>query len=366
MTRFSSNESPAGDLGVRRRPGRAAERGVALMLVLGFLAVAALLIVHLATLSQVSALESHSQTTRRRLRYAAESAAELACWRTLIFRSRHPGILPGVAGGALTDLDPEDVWLADGAPHVMPAGENERMVVRVFDADSGLDLSGPSPGARLKRLPAFQQLNDEEDAGLAQFLDTLDDYVDPDDFVRLHGKERDDYAAEGWPDMPRNRPMQMREEGFWIEGIATVFGGSPRDGDAGGAAARIRIDDLRVIPPRGVAFKRQTKPSLFSASPSLIRALLSDVTDSDIALIRDAIREWYTNRTPLSQSLPPDLFARLRARFSFTESGVVRIQVAAESGEVRFRFTLVRDIRTTALRYNAGAPWLQNWEVRMF
>ncbi len=357
-------------------PGiRSGESGVALILVMGFLVVVSLLALHMATSSEIAALQAKVLTERNRLKYEAESAANRVSWITMRYRIRHPRAryLLAAAGpnpGTAAEADEDEPWQADGTPHAWKAGR-VRLTVRILDADNGIDLSGSRPAMRLRSLPLFHPagaenpVGGEVDEAAQRFLDSLADYVDPDDLPRLDGKERAGYAAEGWPDLPRNGPLQMREEALWLPGIQ-VFSklGTASPQGAGANRAAADLDVLRIIPPYGMAFHRSRSqhPNFFAADPRLIRAMLPDLSGADIALILSARRQWRQGRVPLQQTLPPELFARLRSRFSFSESGIATIVAVAEIHGIRRTLCVTRDLDVSGFLFRSTRPWIADWQ----
>ena len=62
---------------------------------------------------------------------------------------------------------------------------------------------------------------------LTEFLDLLGDYADVDSNRRLYGREEDDYEGPGGASLPRNGPLQFREELFWLDGLPAVLAVCP-------------------------------------------------------------------------------------------------------------------------------------------
>lgn len=53
----------------------------------------------------------------------------------------------------------------------------------------------------------------------SEIIDSYLDWVDSDEFVRLNGGEAFYYRNEGFPYIPRNYPIQFKEEFEWIKGM---------------------------------------------------------------------------------------------------------------------------------------------------
>jgi len=334
------------------------QEGLALVAVLGVLAVAGLMIAHLAMLGEVVQRESAVAAERMRLKYAAESAVGDALWSYVVDRRLFANRALGQIDVARESSDWEP-WMLDGRRHV--GGEATLVTVALFDATGGIDLSGESPGSELRdRLDPNET---EQNERIRAFLDLAADYADRNDLRREpYGKERDDYEREGILNFPRNRPLQFREEVYWLEGWREALSGHvqiipPRNLQAGGGGAR------PGGPRRGAG-----KPPFFSSSPALVQRVLR-LTDGELEIVLEARRAWRESRTPLTDSLDADLMGRINSSFSFAESGLATIEARAESrmGGIhrQVRLTLNGDLRQNAAFADQGAQALAIWERRI-
>lgn len=335
-------------------------------MVLGVLAVSGLMAAHLSMSSQVVAREATAAALREELKYAAESVAERGFWLLLadraLFSSRTLGVEP--VGREELGVEP---WMMDGRIHDRQ-GVGGPLRVAVYDAEKGVDCSGVEAEARLRNV--LHSEDEQIQEGYDRFLDVLGDYVDSDDLVRIHGMERGDYEGLGMADMPRNGVLQFREELYWLIDAAEAL-------DEEAAVSNARILDpgtAKLIPPLGIAQsatdRRTTragvtaKPSFFSSSPGLLRELagLTDVELEEVLAARDA---WQRDGASLEDNLPADLVGRLKARFSFEESGVVTVVASAFSpdGKACRTVRVTRDCRTTGQAFaDAAKEYLSNWE----
>ncbi len=134
---------------------------------------------------------------------------------------------------------------------------------------------------------------------------------------------------------------------------------------------------IRVVPPLGFSFSRQTtrsrsrrnarsqrtKPSFFSASPFLIEQLLGPKA-SELENVLDARRRWAQEHIPIEDSLPPDVVGLLRSSFSFEESGVTTLvaEVTALSGGIKRTLTVTRDARSAGAFAERSRQALALWE----
>lgn len=332
------------------------QRGVALVLVLGTLAVLAVMAAHLAAISQVTANEARVSATQARLTYAAESAAERAFWLLISDRRQFPDRNLG-ASQLPREGDAGEPWMTDGRPHLMTV-DGFTVQVTVLDADAGFDFYSIDPARVLAPVLRGDDLtrNDTID----RFLDVVSDYVDADDGRRLHGKEQPEYEAEGIPDLPRNGLLQFREEVCWLDGVADVLPAARNATDS--MPAQVDLESVRIIPPPGFLFPRPQRISFFSAPPFVLQQqarLSADELDAVLA----AREEWVKNDQPPSATLDPTLYQRLSAVFNFNESGVATFRVTAigRDGEVRREWQATRDCRNLNAG-NTGGVALVYWE----
>jgi hypothetical protein len=278
---------------------------------------------HLMTISEVVAMEAKVASTRMELRYAAESTADRVFWFYLTDRRLYPDRTLGRDLSAREDSVMEP-WMLDGRQHEI---DGMQCRVTLLDARSGLDFAGSDPGRELRR--QLDPEDAEQQDRVDRFLDIAADYVDKDDHVHLHGMERGEYEAEGMTSMPRNDPFEFRQEVYWLPGWEEVVAGA-----------------IRIIPPPGLQFQRQSKAALpfFSSSPETLRRV-AQLTDIELDAVLRAREQWYDDGTLLNESLDPLLYGKLQRHFSFRESGVAAIEVEArsENGEIRRIFHLTRD-----------------------
>ena len=328
----------------RSRRGSRGQRGMALLIVMGTAAVAGVMAAHLMTISEVVAMEAKVAAERSALRYTAESLADRAFWFYLVDRRLYPDRTLG-RDMSTREESVMEPWMLDGRRHEINGAQCR---VSLLDARTGLDFTGPEPGRELRRDLDPEDM-DEKDR-IDRFLDIVADYVDKDDHVHLHGMERADYEAEGLGALPRNGPFEFREEIYWLPDWQKVVSG-----------------DIRLIPPDGMQFQRESKNKLpfFSSSPATLRraAQLDDIELDAVLRARD---QWYSDGTLLQDSLDPQLYGKIQSRFSFRESGVATVVVDARSanGEISRVLRVTRDAdfrRPTAFSDRTREAW-SVWE----
>ncbi len=327
-----------------------------MVIVLGVVAVLTVMVLQLAVSTEILAREAQVAATRSELRFAAESAAEWTVWMYLADRRSNPSRQLGRPLDPALAANQGERWLADGAWHILEDG-GAIVVVTINDADTGIDISGNDPGRTLRELLIVDSTDPEVVERVNVFADLAGDYVDGGlDLRRLHGMEKDEYAAAGWPDLPRNAPFQFREELLWLEGIDELMGLT------GETHAGRFLQALRLIPPPGTAFDRQRNANFFSASPALLQAKLG-LAPADVDELLAARRRWWQGDQTAFDNLPPDMLTRLRSLFSLQESGIVAIRATARwpGGEIVRTIQLVRDCRRPPSAAGDIPAW-QNWE----
>lgn len=332
------------------------ESGIALILVVSILAVVSVMATHMVVVSRVSAVEAKVLSDRHRLRHAAESAAERAFWLYLCDRKR----FPADHANLLSEAPPAegrgggDPWLADGTSHRFELDSDGSATVTVRDANRGYSLQGKNPHNRIRQL--FQNL--EENEQLRAFLDRLADYVDEDGNTRLDGLERAEYEALGFPQLPRNGPLEFREELLWIPGLAEAFG---RPGEEFGAGGDV-LDLFQPLPPEGDSFPN-ARPSVFSASPALLRYKLDSGLGEAESILR-AFQRARTENLPLDTLLDPATIQRVQQEFTTGESGIVVVRARASTpAGVGRTVEIVRDCRGNVGRAFRQFRYVNTWDM---
>ena len=154
-----------GEHSPRLLPGRAGERGIALILVLWVLALLSVLAVGFASNARTELLIVRNQVESARARAIAEAGISLAILE-------------------MTQVDLEQRWPADGREHVLTYGEN-LIRVRVQDEAGKIDINA-APDEMLEGL--FRTVGVDA-APASRLVDAIADWKDPDDLRRLSGAE---------------------------------------------------------------------------------------------------------------------------------------------------------------------------------
>lgn len=329
---------------------RADQRGVALIIVLGSVALAIIVAGMLISSSQTTGIIAKVNVDRSRGKYAGESALAFAQWMVISDRRQFPGNRRLGIPNLQRDEYDEPAWMADGRTHVVHLPDDMIAEIRVLDASSGWDFASPSM-IRVVRQQLLRPIDEEEAQDterrdeISAFFDALEDYLDPDDLHRLHGMERDQWEAEGLKRFPRNNKLSFREEVYWIYGVEKLV---PRL--AGGDNVLPPQDVIRIIAPPGV--ERFTgKPAFFSSTPEMIQAV-AGLTHEELQFVLQCRDEWYDNEMALADCLD-DVYGRINSTMLLSESGVYTFEIHARDhlGEIGRTLVATIDLRTLPADY---------------
>lgn len=315
--------------------GRRGERGSALVAVLCLIFTAGIITTAVLALSKIGSFTVAAHVELQRSMYVAEGAGNRVQWLLAADRSLNSDRTLGS-----TEYSDETVerFLADGVVHQLDYyGQPVEFVIT--DTVSGVDVSGTNFTSSLNELASNMDDEDEwlEKVSLAVTL--LTDYVDSDDDITPDGREAGDYEEMGMAPLPRNEELQYREEIFYMPEILSVL---PPDSDG-------RLSRVRLVPPDGVTNLTGTA-SLFSADKELLRTVCG-LDDEETKLVLAALDEWKTNRTQISESLDPELYAKL-SPLSKSESGNYTVLIRSPKTEKR----PFRKLVFSYVGYDTGGP----------
>lgn len=309
------------------------QKGAALIAVLCFILLVNVLIASSVSLSQLVNYTSKETTQRGASAYLVEGAAARAIWLLVNDKKKYPERSLGETDYANAE---EERYLADGTEHKFES-DGAEVTVRIFDMGSGSSIAGKTPSSKLQRTQS--DCGDDEKAyeDYKDFLDKVDDYVDSDPFVRLHGAEKNEYLTLKMPPLPRNGDFIFREEVLWIPGCSQFF----KPDEYG------MVWDFQIIPLKGLP-KIIGKDNFFSVSKGQIMSDLG-LNQSDTEKVIRARDEWAKNGMSLSTSLGEELFNRLKGEYSFKESGfytfVVKVRPEKGRSERVLTFSLKLESR---------------------
>ena len=318
------------------------QSGMALVMVMGVLAVTMLLVVHIMCVCEVISRESYVDVQKYNLRTVAESAAEQTFWMHLVDRKLFSNRTIGQSLEERIGNELEDVWMTDRRVHTpFPDQSCESYIAAVEKT-----LVVNEPTSFQKNIPIDDTERTEE---VENFLDLLRDYVDSDSVRMLNGKDTEDYEAEGLLAMPRNEAMQFREELYWLDGWENSVRG-----------------ELTIVPPNGKSFSSNaTKPSFFSASEQEIREILHEESEDFILQVLQAQQAWTQDHQPIEDSLDVDALTTVKQKFNFRETNVAEYIAIATSPDrsIRSTFRFIRqcDMTSTSIFADSNSQSLSIW-----
>jgi len=180
---------------------RAAQRGIALMLVLWILALLTIIAVGLTAAQRTESALARNQLAAARFDAAADAAISWA-------------VLNLLAPATAFEDEEVDPWVPDGSARPWSfAGET--LEIRVFNEASRIDLN-KAPRDLLEDLLSAAGLAADEASALA---DAIEDWRDRDDLTGLNGAEDDDYENAGRSYGAKDGPFDSVEELQLVLGV---------------------------------------------------------------------------------------------------------------------------------------------------
>ena len=240
--------------------GKRPDGGVALLMVLWILAV---LTVTVLSFSYTTRSETYAAISFREgveKKFLAEGGIERGLME-IIYRKTN-------ASAPATETS--GVWKTDGTAYPVTA-DNGSFVVSIMNESGKVDIN-TTPELILRNLFANLGLSMEE---VDTIVDSIGDWRDADDLVRLHGAESDYYMSLPTPYKPRNADFQTLEELLLVKGVTPqiLYGGGEKKGV---------IDYLTV-------YSRSTRINVNAAPKEVLLAVPGMTTDAADAIL--ALRE---------------------------------------------------------------------------
>ena len=299
------------------------EEGSALIIALGMVVLVSLLAISIVTVSQMTDKLSKTVTDRARAAYLAEDSLEMMIWLLNSDIRKHPNR----SLGAASEDDDGPRVMCDACEHTRKLPSDWRSSVVITDAVSGYSISGSNPTAYLR---GREREFEEDEALLEEYklcLNRLRDYVDTNDFTQLTGgMEREGYDALGLAPLPRNKPLEYRDEILWIPGFSRFL-----SLDSYGS-----LSNIRIIAPQGMRPLRG-KPNFFTADESQLSSM-TRMDENQVGIVMNARDAWRKNpgASAFSEGLSTNVLSSLRRNYSFRESGCYTffIKILGERGNV--------------------------------
>ena len=280
-----------------KKYSRSKEKGSALLAVLVLVFTGGLITALMMAVGNSGSFEVATHVEQQRSMFEAEGIAQRVQWLIAADRYLH-------GSETLGETDYEefeyDRFIADGTPHTIDYyGRLVKVVIE--DARQGRRMDGSQYRRSLDSLKVGMA-DDEDYIEMVDILkDKITDYIDTNDDVSNEGMEESDYEAEDMKPLPRNGTIQFREELLYIPGFRDLL---PVDKEG-------ILSSVRLIPPENTV-TISGNPSLLTATRQEIMNYCNIDDEDEIESIMEAIKEWKTEKIPLSDgSLDPLLLGRL-------------------------------------------------------
>ena len=205
----------------RHRKGRAAERGIALMLVLWVMIALMAVVISFAALTRGETKAALTFRTSLENQFAAEAAIERGIME-IIYRNANRG--------QTLILEKREVWRLDGTPYSGRLGESGyRVSITDESGKIGINALTDQTGIVLKNLLVqFGATPEKADV----IVDSVLDWKDEDNLHRLNGAEDEYYGSLPTPYKTRNAAFETLEELLLVRGVDAdiLYGSRDRQG----------------------------------------------------------------------------------------------------------------------------------------
>jgi len=180
-------------------------KGIALILVIWIVAILMVIVLSFAYMSKVESSSMISYKEGVEEKFIAEAGMERAA-EEIIYRQTNLGA-PKEEGKA-------DIWKTDGTPNTFTLGDGT-CLVRIINEAGKIDIN-KAPDIVLKGLLVAVGVKDED---ADTIVDSIEDWRDADDLVRLHGAESDYYMSLPVPYKAKNADFESIEELLLVKGM---------------------------------------------------------------------------------------------------------------------------------------------------
>jgi general secretion pathway protein K len=196
-------------------------RGIALIMVLWVLAVLMVIALSFSYTARTESLSAVAFKDGVEKKFIAEAGIEKAAME-IIYRRMHPNVQ--------TDVNGAETWRMDGTPYTVNI-EGGHYTVRIIDESGKINLNTLTDASAI----IFKNLllnNGVEETVANTIVDSVLDWKDPDDFVRLNGAESDYYMSLPSPYKAKNANFETLEELLLVKGMtpAILYGEAAKGG----------------------------------------------------------------------------------------------------------------------------------------
>ena len=195
------------------------KQGIALILVIWILAILMVIVLSFAYMTKVESGSTISFKEGVEEKFIAEAGVERAA-EEIMYRKINLGV-------PIEEGKEGNIWKTDGTPNTFTVGDGT-CLVRIIDESGKLDIN-KVPDIVLKGLLIDVGVKDED---ADTIVDSIEDWRDADDLVRLHGAESDYYMSLPVPYKAKNADFESVEELLLVKGMTPeiLHGGEKQSG----------------------------------------------------------------------------------------------------------------------------------------
>ena len=196
------------------------QRGIALLTVLWVLTVLMVIVFSFSYMARTETLSTLSFKEGMEKRFLAEAGIERGVYELFYRQKMQPSVIKGLVEGG-------DIWKIDGRPYSGQLGDGNYLV-KITDESGKININS-APEIVLRKLIEIMGI---EGIDVDTVVDSIMDWKDPDDLVRLHGAESEYYQSLPNPYKAKNADFDTLEELLLVKGVTRelLYGNGKKKG----------------------------------------------------------------------------------------------------------------------------------------
>jgi general secretion pathway protein K len=251
----------------------APQRGIALLMVLWVLTILMVVVFSFSYLVRTETFSSRAFKEGWENKFLAEAGIERALME-LFYRKQNPQNL---------EAEDQEVWRIDGTEQGDALGGGYYRV-RLLDESGKIDLN-LAPEVILRNLLYSLDLpGDDKDLLVNTIVDSILDWKDPDDFIRLHGAESDYYQSLPHPYKAKNGIFDTVEELILVKGITPeiLYGSGQKPGLVDFLTVQAKTNKINLN-----AAPKEVLTALPGMTPEIAEAVVAYRQDKEIKSLQE-------------------------------------------------------------------------------
>jgi general secretion pathway protein K len=251
----------------------APQRGIALLMVLWVLTILMVVVFSFSYLVRTETFSSRAFKEGWENKFLAEAGIERALME-LFYRKQNPQNL---------EAEDQEVWRIDGTEQVDTLGGGYYRV-RLVDESGKIDLN-LAPEVILRNLLYSLDLpGDDKDLLVNTIVDSILDWKDPDDFIRLHGAESEYYQSLPHPYKAKNGNFDTVEELILVKGITPeiLYGSGQKPGLVDFLTVQAKTNKINLN-----AAPKEVLTALPGMTPEMAEAVVAYRQDQEIKSLQE-------------------------------------------------------------------------------